>query len=163
MERVQTYKYLGVLIDDKLTFTDHTHAVNKKCQQRLYLLRKLSRLHVNTDILHTYYRCHLESILTYAFLAWYGGIAEGEKKKLAKTVNLGSKLCWGGECKQLSKLYDSRTLKKAKKIVRDQSHTLNSFFTLLPSGRRYCVLDGKKNRTRNSFVYRAINLLNKSK
>ena len=137
--------------------------MNKKCQQRLYLLRKLSRLHVNTDILHSYYLCHIESVLTYAFMAWFGGLAETEKNKLARTVNIGAKLCGGGEYKQLPKLYETRVLRKAKKIVRDPSHVLHSYFTLLPSGRRFCVLDGKKNRTRNTFIYKAINLLNKSK
>ena len=163
VERVHSYKYLGVHIDDKLTFSDHTHTVNKKCQQRLYLLRKLSRLHVNTDILHTYYLCHIESILTYAFMAWFGGLAENERKKLARTVNIGSKLCGGGDCKQLTKLYDERVVRKAKRIVRDPTHALHQYFTLLPSGRRFCALDGKKNRTRNTFVYKAIQLLNKLK
>ena len=163
LERVHSYKYLGVHIDDKLTFSDHTHTVNKKCQQRLYLLRKLSRLHVNTDILHTYYLCHIESILTYAFMAWFGGLAENERKKLARTVNIGSKLCGGGDCKQLTKLYDERVVRKAKRIVRDPTHALHQYFTLLPSGRRFCALDGKKNRTRNTFVYKAIQLLNKLK
>ncbi len=43
-ENVQEYKYLGTVIDSKLTWNAHTNARLAKAQQRLYFLRKLKVL-----------------------------------------------------------------------------------------------------------------------
>ena len=70
VERVTEYKYLGTVLelDSKLNFNANNDFINKKCQSRLYCLRKLRSFHVNTDILCTFYRCFLESVLTFSFL-----------------------------------------------------------------------------------------------
>ena len=115
VERVETYKYLGVHIDNRLTFADHIHHTYTKCQQRLYLLRRLSRLHVNHDILRAYYACHVESVITYAFVAWYQGCGVKDKNKLDKIVNVGSKLC-GRKCNSVLCLYEKRVEKKPGKL-----------------------------------------------
>ena len=41
VEQVDSFKYLGVILYDKLSFTEHVTAVKKKSQQRLHVLRKL--------------------------------------------------------------------------------------------------------------------------
>ena len=41
IEMVTSYKFLGVHLNNKLDWTDHTAASFKKGQSRLYLLRKL--------------------------------------------------------------------------------------------------------------------------
>ena len=40
VEQVDSFKYLGVILDDKLSFAKHVTAVPKKSQQRLHVLRK---------------------------------------------------------------------------------------------------------------------------
>ena len=160
VKRVDKYKYLGVQIDSKLTFSDHVHQIYTKCQQRLYLLRRLSRLHVNNKILKSYYSCHVESVLTYALVAWYRLCGLKEKKKLERVVNAGSKLC-GMKCVSDACLYEKRVRKKARKIVKDNDHILSGYFKTLPSGRRYQVMKVKTNRAKNTFISQAILLLNK--
>ena len=44
IEQVQTYKYLGVIIDDKLNWQMHSSAVCKKLNRRMFFLRKLRSL-----------------------------------------------------------------------------------------------------------------------
>ena len=41
IETVNEYKYLGTVIDDKLNWNSNTDKVYTKCQQRLFLLRRL--------------------------------------------------------------------------------------------------------------------------
>ena len=47
VETVGTFKYLGTVVDDHLSFLDNTEYIFKKCSQRLSLLRRLSRLGIS--------------------------------------------------------------------------------------------------------------------
>ena len=48
---VETYKYLGSLIDNKLNFNFNTEMLCKKGQQRLFCLRKLSKFDPHDPLL----------------------------------------------------------------------------------------------------------------
>ena len=56
VEIVKSFKYLGILVDESLSFCDHVDYVYKKAQQRLFLLRKLKSFNVNQCILQLVYR-----------------------------------------------------------------------------------------------------------
>ena len=133
VERVSIYRYLGTLIDDKLTFQQNTDAVYKKCQQRMYLLRKLRSLNIRPDILKAFYSSHIESVVTFSFLSWFGGLTVSNVNKLQTVVNTCTKIC-GTECKSMKSLYGKRALVKATKITNDASHALAQYFDMLPSG-----------------------------
>ena len=47
VEQVDSFKYLGVILNEKLSFTEHVTAVQKKSQQRLHVLRKLRAFYVD--------------------------------------------------------------------------------------------------------------------
>lgn len=51
IEIVDTHKYLGVVIDNKLTFQSNSLAVGKKVQQRLFFLRKLKSFSVCSSMM----------------------------------------------------------------------------------------------------------------
>ena len=122
-------------------------------------MQKLRSIGVNSLILQNFYRCFIESILTFGFLCWYGGLSEQNRNVLKKVVKVCAKIA-GIEMKSLDELYKDRVVKKGTTVVRDPSHNLCECFQLLPSGRRYRSLAGKKIRTRNSFIYKAIELFN---
>ena len=44
VERVNEYKYLGTVLDEKLNFTANTDFIHRKCQSRMYFLQKLRNL-----------------------------------------------------------------------------------------------------------------------
>lgn len=56
IEIVRTHKYLGVVIDNKLTFQPNALAVCKKVQQRLFFLRKLKSFSVCSSMM-TLFHC----------------------------------------------------------------------------------------------------------
>ena len=78
---VQSYKYLGMIIDSKLTFETNCEAVCKKWHQHLFCLRKLSRFHIDKSIMTLFYHAVIESLLLFTLAAWLG-LALFEKQKL---------------------------------------------------------------------------------
>ena len=65
MERVESLKFLGIHITDKLKWSTHTDSVVKKAQQRLFNLRRLKKFSLSPKTLANFYRCTIESILSY--------------------------------------------------------------------------------------------------
>ena len=56
VEIVTKYKYLGTVFDNKLRWDDNTEVIVKKCQQRLYFLRKLNSFCVDKTMLNLFYK-----------------------------------------------------------------------------------------------------------
>ena len=61
VERVHSFKYLGILISDDLTWTANTITTTKKLLKRLYSFT--SSLH--KDLLLAFYHAAIESIISY--------------------------------------------------------------------------------------------------
>ncbi len=84
VERVSSLKFLGVNITEDLTWSAHTDAVLKKAQHCLFLLRCLRKFGMSLHILHSFYTCTVESILTSCITAWYGNSTSSNRKSSAK-------------------------------------------------------------------------------
>ena len=81
VERVVSFKFLGVHITDKLNWSTHTDSIVKKAKQRLFNLRRLKKFGLSPKALTNFYRCTIESILSGCIIAWYGNChPEGEVK-----------------------------------------------------------------------------------
>ncbi len=63
VERVSSFKYLGVNISEDLTWTAHIQTRIKKARQRLYYLRQLRKFRVSPEILKAFYSGAIESVL----------------------------------------------------------------------------------------------------
>ena len=161
VERVTDYKYLGTVIDNKLTFKSNTDAIHKKCQSRVYCLQKLRSLGVNGKVLQNFYHCFIESVLTFGIVCWYGSLSVKCKNVLNKVVKVCGKVVGKGQT-SMSELYECRMVKKAGKIASDSSHVLSQHYELLPSGRRYRTFKCKA-RAQRSFVPTSVQLLNKKR
>ncbi len=70
VERVSSFKYLGVNISEDLTWTAHIQTQVKKARQRLYHLRQLRKFRVSPAILKTFYSGAIESVLTQTPQIW---------------------------------------------------------------------------------------------
>ncbi len=86
VERVSSFKFLGVHITEDLTWSAHTDAVLKKAQQLLFFLRRLRRFGMSPHILHSFYTCTVASILTGCITAWYGNSTSSNRKHLQRVV-----------------------------------------------------------------------------
>ena len=72
VEKVESFKFLGVHINDILKRFTHTDSVVKKAQQCLFNLRRLKKSILAPKTLIYFYRCTIESILSGCITAWYG-------------------------------------------------------------------------------------------
>eukprot|EP00918_Siedleckia_nematoides_P068786 GHVU01149978.1.p1 GENE.GHVU01149978.1~~GHVU01149978.1.p1 ORF type:complete len:237 (-),score=5.26 GHVU01149978.1:1622-2332(-) len=67
VEECESFKYLGVIIDKNLNWSEHAKYVINKCRQRLYLLYVLKSFNVNSKIVYLFYLATIASIINYNF------------------------------------------------------------------------------------------------
>ena len=158
VEIVDSFKFLGCTISKTLTWDEHVLAARKKAQQRLYFLRQLKKFRVKQDILMQFYRSIIESILTFSLTTWFGSTTQQNRDDLQRVVRSASKII-GCDVPPLQLLYDERLVRKAKSILRDESHPAHSIFQPLPSGKRFRTLYARTERSRNTFFHRAVKAL----
>ena len=158
VEVVENFKYLGTIIDSKLNFSDNTDMIYKKCQQRLFLLRKLKSFFVSPCVLQMVYMSLIESILTFNIGCWYGSLSYIDRKKLTRVVSLAGKII-GKEQASIETLYEKSVVRKATSITALSAHPLLFEFEKLPRGKRYRVPMCNK-KYKRTFVPSAISILN---
>lgn len=162
VERVSSFRFLGVHIQDNLKWSTNTTSIIKKAQQRLHFLRVLRNYHLRQDLLVCFYRCAVESILTYCICVWFASCTEHEKSALQRVVKSAQRII-GCPLPSMEELYDTRCLRKALKTQKDPTHPAHALFVRLRSGRRFRALAARTERYRRSFYPRAIQALNKAK
>ena len=75
VECVQTYKYLGTIIDSKLNFEANCEAVCRNWHQRLFCLRKLCYFHTDKTMMTLFYPAFIESIWPFSIVSWFGNLS----------------------------------------------------------------------------------------
>ncbi len=151
-----SYKYLGSIIDRKFTFQLNTEHIFSKCQQRLFVSSTNFRftnpfllfstnvsLNPSSHSISPHGLAHSPSLIATNSIK----SSESAVKSLARNSNHSP---------------PSSTLECWRKAIRSlpTTHTLNSHYTLLPSGRRYRSLPLWTKRATSSFLPTSIRLLN---
>ncbi len=100
VERLDSFKYLGIHITEGLTWELHTDSAVRKARQRLFQLRCLRKFRISSQILRNFYSCAIESVLTGNITAWCRNSTERDRKVLQRVVCsteriIGSTLPWG--------------------------------------------------------------------
>lgn len=157
---VESYKYLGTVIDNKLKGSANITKISKKANQRLYFVRKLRKIKVDKSLLTMFYRSTVESIITFCILSWYGNSSSNDRNKLKKIIKSARKL--GCNVTSLHDMYTNALAKKTDSIMNYNDHPLNVYFNLLPSGSRLSSIYARTSRYKNTFVPSAIRLYNDS-
>ncbi len=147
VERVTSFKVLGVHITEDLTWSAHTDAVLKKAHQRLFFLRRLRKSGTSPSIV--------------------GNSTAGNRRALQRVVRTARHIV-GGELPSLQDIYTRRCTRKARRIIKDSSHPSHRLLSLLPSGRRLRSIRShtsrsRTSRLRDSFFPQAIRLMNSQK
>ena len=86
VERVSHFKYLGVILDNKLSWNQNTENIVKKLKPRMYCLRKLKSFNVNQQLLQMFYTSMITSVLTFGVSCWGGNIGKHDQNRINKII-----------------------------------------------------------------------------
>ncbi len=141
VERVSSFKFLGVHITEDLTWSAHTDAVLKKAHQRLFFLRRLRNLlkrapESSGPSTPALWRASWPA----ASPPGFGNSTAGNRRALQRVVRTARHIV-GGELPSLQDIYTRRCTRKARRIIKDSSHPSHSLLSLLHSGRRSAASD----------------------
>ncbi|XP_076742340.1 uncharacterized protein LOC143419457 [Maylandia zebra] len=120
VERVSSFKFLGVNITEDFSWTLHTDTAIRKARQWLYFLRKLRKFGMNANITSNFYRCAIESLLTSCITVWYGSCSASSRKSLQRVVKAAEHIT-GTRLPAIQDIYLQRCLRKAHSIIKDHS------------------------------------------
>ena len=158
VENVTVYKYLGSLIDNKLAFSENVDNVYKKIIKRVYFVRQLYRLDINSKIIEMFYNAVIQSVISFSITCWYGNCTNECKDKITKVINMCRR--FGIDNASLKEIYIKYSKIRYHTIIKDCHHPLHNNYQLLPSGRRYKSINCRTSRYLNSFVPSSIRSLN---
>ena len=98
VERVETYKYLGVVFDtdSKLTWKENINSMLIKVNTRMYCFRKLRSFRVNLGMLVTFYNAVICSIIVFGSVCWVGNISKFDRGRSEWIVKKKQVMLW--EC-----------------------------------------------------------------
>uniref|UniRef100_A0A8C7Q762 Reverse transcriptase domain-containing protein n=1 Tax=Oncorhynchus mykiss TaxID=8022 RepID=A0A8C7Q762_ONCMY len=157
VEQVESFKFLGVHINNKLEWSKHTKTVDTT---KPIPPQETKKIWHGSEILKRFYSYNIESILTGCITAWYGNCSASDRKALQRVVRTAQYIT-GAKLPAIQDLYTRRCQRKALKIVKDPSHPSHRLFSLLPHGKRNRSAKSKTKRLLNSFSPQAIRLLDR--
>ena len=152
VEVVDSYKYLGLTMDNILSFASHIKSQVRKANKRVYCIRSMRSLRVNQDIISMFYNATVPSVLMYAACSFYGSLTVQLKSELERPHNICQRIVPNSTILSNDNVYMTRMKSLSEKIMKDTAHPLHHEFQLLPSGRRLRVPYARTNRFKNTFV-----------
>ncbi|KAK1784642.1 hypothetical protein P4O66_003271 [Electrophorus voltai] len=127
VERVDSFRYLGVHISQDLCWSHHTNSLAKKAHQCLYCLRDFR---LPSKVLWNFYTCTIESILMGKITVWFGNCIKEDRQGLHSVVRSAVRITHM-ELPDLQTIYHKQCQTKARRIVKDPTHPNNRLFSLL--------------------------------
>jgi hypothetical protein len=161
VEQVESYRYLGVVIDNKLSWHANTDQILKKAHTRMYCLRKLRSFSVREDILQMFFLSTVGSVLTYACVCWWGNLSKQDSDRLEKIVKKAGSVV-GKKQETIESVCQRRLTERLTSILADETHPLRPEFDsrrIDRSGRLRAPV-ARTSRFRNSFIPSAIHAFN---
>ena len=141
---MQTYKYLGVVLDNKLDWSANIDTVYRNGQSHLFFLRRLRFFNVCSDIMCMFYHTVIESALFYAVVCWGSCTTDKNCRRLHKLMKIASSVTYR-KLDLLGTVVEQRMRKKLYSVLDNNRHPLHS---ILAGQRSSC----RTERFRMSFV-----------
>ena len=96
VERVQSFKLLGVLLTSSLSsWSEHITAVCTKASKRLYFLKLLKRSGMTSDDLLYYYKTVIRPVTEYTFAVWHSSITAEQRDQLEAIQRRAVRIIFG--------------------------------------------------------------------
>uniref|UniRef100_A0A8C6M681 Reverse transcriptase domain-containing protein n=1 Tax=Nothobranchius furzeri TaxID=105023 RepID=A0A8C6M681_NOTFU len=163
IEIVDSYRYLGVHLNNKLDWSHNTDALYRKGQSRLYLLRWLRSFGVQGALLKSFYDSVVASVIFYSVVCWSSSLLAAERKRLDKLIRKASSVL-GCTLDPVQVVGDRRSLAKITFLMDRVSHPMHVNVAELQSSFSDRLLHPRcmKERFRRSFLPAAVRLYNQN-
>ena len=84
IERVNTFKFLGVIFNSELSWSDHVRYMLDKIARRYFIIHQLSRIGLNHKDIVSVYCAVMRSVLEYACVVWHPGLTATESAEIER-------------------------------------------------------------------------------
>ena len=159
---IQSYKYLGVTIQENLKWNEHVEVQEKKANKRMYHVRRLKKQTIDSKIICLFYNSVVSSVLVYGLSGWFEACTEQQKKKVSKFQRQTCKITneeVHASVETPSNVYKQKCISLITKIVNDKDHYLHNLITVLPHGHLRAIKCTTE-RSRKTFLPVAVKLFN---
>ena len=157
IERVNSYKVLGLWIDDNLKWNTNTEKIIKKAAKRLFLLKIIKSYGASTDDMKRFYVAVIRRTLEYGAQVWNGGITKDQSNEIERIQKRALKIIYKeddydkvlriAKIESLEKRRDRMCIELIKEMSKP-NHKLHSF---LP--KKICEVRKKTTRLNNQMYY----------
>ena len=128
IKQVTQLTTLGVIINDRLTASDHVTELLASCSRLLYALRVLRARGLPQQSLQDIFRATVEAKLTYAAPAWSGFCSAGDRVRLNSFLRRCTKLGYRDRCApDIDTLFTDCDERFFNKITNNSSHILQQY------------------------------------
>jgi hypothetical protein len=107
IERVHSYKLLGLHVTDSLKWDEHISAICSKAAKRLHFLKVLKRAAMTTDDLMYYYMSIIRPVTEYACVVWHTSLTKGQTLQLESVQKRALKIIFGHDSAKVSDALNS--------------------------------------------------------
>ena len=160
IQRVDEYKYLGTILNNKLCFKANTSNIVKKASQRLHIIKQLAFLHAKANTIQLCFSTFIESVLSYHLAIIYGHLSQDDKRQYNQVLKTANRLSRAKLRKtSIHEIYEPRFKAKCLRLNFCSRDPILEF-ELLPSG-RHRTIKGRTNARKNSFRSNCAQLCNK--
>ena len=149
VEQVESFKYLGTVLDRKLRIKENTAEVTKKARKRLYIMKKLYAMYISVPLRIQCYTTFIECVFLFHLSTVYGHLSATSKKAIDKVINLAGYL---GDCKfdSINTIYNRVMKTRCLRLIASDQDNPVFTFDQLPSG-RYKTIKSRVNLRSNCF------------
>ena len=149
-------EHMSPLIHDKLEWSENSNRIQKKINQRLFFMKKLSSFNVDKVLLSLFYESCIVSLFCFCINAWGENLRARDKCKIHRVIKRSNKLANITAYKTFDDWLLLSSQRKLMKILEDSSHPLHSCIKTSPRSGRLLHILTKTNRHYNSFLPYAI-------
>ena len=156
VERVTSYKYLGVVFDENLDWVENSTKVQKKINQRVHFMNKVSKFHIDNKILTLFFESCIMSVMNFCITAWGGNIRVKQKQPMDRAIKYGNKLINRTHFNDFNETLFVATQRKFNSIIKDPTHPMYPLIVFSNRSNRLIHIKTKTKRHFNSFLPSAV-------
>ena len=124
IERVKSYKLLGLHVTDSLQWKVHVSSMCSRAAQRLHFLQQLKRAAMSSDDLLYYYQSVVRPVIEYACVVWHTSLTQEQTKQLESIQKRAMKIIFGSDSDDLP-----RALAACPSLAERREWLTKRFFT----------------------------------